>query len=120
MPPPKKCLTRKKCLTLFWVAVWVLGGTVTHAQEPKEKVTTQKTREGLHFELPPDWPVEKHGGLVAPIPVEEYLAMKFNTLEARLQTIEQQLGGFDIRLRAVEEELKNKQKGLRSSEPPAP
>jgi hypothetical protein len=87
-----------------------------------ERATVRKTREQLHFELPADWPVEKRGGIVAPIPVEEYLAMKFKALESRLQTIEQRLNGFDVRLRVMEEAMKSKnpQQGLRSSGTPQP
>lgn len=86
-------------------------------EETAERATVRKTKEQLHFELPADWPVEKRGGIVAPIPVEEYLAMKFKALELRLQTIEQRLNGFDLRLRVIEEAAKsrNSQPGLRSS-----
>ncbi|HLD78744.1 MAG TPA: hypothetical protein VJB16_06980 [archaeon] len=86
------------------------------------KPTVRKTAEQLHFELPPDWPVEKRGGMVGPVPVEEYLAMKFKALESRLRTIEQRLSGFDLRLRVIEEAMKSKnpQSGLRSSGTPQP
>ena len=86
------------------------------------RATVRKTKEQLHFELPTDWPVEKRGGIVAPIPVEEYLAMKFKTLESRLQTIEQRLNGFDVRLRVMEEATKSTtaRQGLRSSAAPQP
>lgn len=81
------------------------------------KPTVRKTQEQLNFEVPPDWPIEKRGGMVAPIPVEEYLAMKFKAVESRLQTIEQKLNGLDLRLRVIEEAQKAKspQAGLRSS-----
>jgi hypothetical protein len=61
--------------------------------------------------------VEKRAGIVAPIPIEEYLARKFKAIDARLQGLEQQFNGFDIRLRVIEEELKKPSRGLRSSEP---
>ena len=82
-----------------------------------EKPTVRKTQEQLNFELPPDWPIEKRGGMVAPIPVEEYLAMKFKALDVRLQAIEQRLNGMDLRLRVIEEAQKSKasQAGLRST-----
>jgi len=91
--------------------VWAEDGSAA------ERATVRKTKEQLHFELPADWPVEKRGGIVAPIPVEEYLAVKFKALELRLQTIEQRLNGFDLRLRVMEEatKSKNSQSGLRSS-----
>ena len=87
-----------------------------------DKPTVRKSQEQLHFELPPDWPIEKRGGMVGPIPVEEYLAMKFKALDARLQAMEQKLNGMDLRLRVIEENQKAKtpQPGLRSSGTPQP
>ena len=69
-------------------------------------VTVRKSKDGLNFTLPPDWPIETRGGITGPIPVEEYLAKKFNTLESRLKVLEQQFNGLDVRLRIIEEELK--------------
>jgi len=81
-----------------------------------EPPTIQKTSERLHFNVPPDWPIEKRGGIMAPIPIEEYLARKFKALDARLRVLEQQFNGFDVRLRVVEEQAKQQRQGLRSSE----
>lgn len=89
------------------------------ADERGEGSTVVRTEEGLRFRLPADWPVEKRGSVVAPIPVEDYLSRKFSTLEARLRTLEQQLAGFDLRLRVIEETLKE-QNRLRSSEASSP
>jgi hypothetical protein len=75
----------------------------------KEPVTIRKTKDNLSFQLPPDWPIEKRGGVTAPIPVEEYLAMKFKGVEAKLQTLEQRLEAMDIKLRLMEEQLKKQQ-----------
>ena len=88
-------------------------------EEPSSagSATVRKTKEQLHFELPPDWPIEKRGGVVGPIPVEEYLAMKFKGLEARLQAVQQQMSGMDLRVRVLEDNSKSKSAapGLRSS-----
>ena len=80
----------------------------------EEPVTVRRTHDNLHFQLPPDWPVEKRGGVTAPIPIEEYLGKKFQALEVRLYAIERQLSGFDVRLRALEEASKKPREGLRS------
>ena len=86
-----------------------------------ERATVRKTRDQLHFELPPDWPIEKRGGVVGPIPVEEYLAMKFKAMDSRVRTIEQQLNGLDLRLRVLEETVNGlRQQQLRSSERSSP
>ena len=82
---------------------------------PTEPATIRKTKEGLHFNLPPDWPLEKRGGVMAPIPIEEYLAQKFKAIESQLQALGQQLNQFDVRLRIVEEEMKRQRQTLHSS-----
>lgn len=87
--------------------------------EDKGDGTVIRTEEGLRFRLPADWPVEKRGSVVAPVPVEEYLSKKFSAVDARLRLLEQQLAGFDLRLRVMEEALKEQHR-LRSSEPPSP
>ncbi len=96
---------------------WVLTGTAA-AEEQSAEGTVKKTKDALHFQLPPDWPVEKRGGMTVPIPVEEYLGQKFKAIESRLQALEQRFNGFDVRVRVLEEALKNSPKGLRSSEHP--
>jgi hypothetical protein len=78
--------------------------------------TVRKTAQGLHFNVPPDWPIEERGGVVGPVPIEEYLAQKFRAMEGRLSMIDQQLAGFDLRLRVVEEQMKESSKGMRSTE----
>ena len=75
-------------------------------QERETPVTIRKTSEGLHFQLPPDWPVEKRGTLVGPIPIEEYVARKFTAMDQRLKVLEQQVGSLDVRVRVLEEDLK--------------
>lgn len=115
-------------------AAWALAGlawAVTLAspgvaEEPSSQAgTVRKTSQGLHFNVPPDWPIEERGGVVAPIPIEEYLAKKFGAIEARLQALEQRFNGLDIRMRVLEEAIKAKAPagGLRSTEqqpPPTP
>ena len=102
--------------------VLMVGATPLRAEEATEaeKATVRKTQEKLNFQLPPDWPIERRGGMVGPIPVEEYLGMKFKAFEARLQTIEQNLNGLDLRLRILEEQAKKSTASLKSSEKTAP
>ncbi|MBI3011070.1 MAG: hypothetical protein HYY58_01065 [Candidatus Omnitrophica bacterium] len=96
-------------------AAWCLGGWPASAEDRAgERVDmVLKTKEGLHFKVPPDWPVEKRDGVVAPIPIEEYMFRKFSAMESRLRALEQQVGAMELRIRVLEEEL-NKQQGLRS------
>ena len=101
----------------------VLGGLVVGALTPahaadKDAATTHKTESGLHFQLPADWPIEKRGGVVGPIPIEEYVARKMTAMEGRLQGLEQQVGKMDIQVRVLEEGLKRQRVPLASQPPP--
>lgn len=96
------------------LAVGMPPGRAEEETAPSEPVM-DKTAEGLHFKVPPDWPIEKRGGVMAPIPIEEYLARRFQGLDARWQSVEQRLSVLDRRLRAVEEALEQQ----RQAAPPA-
>ena len=104
--------------TLFIIAAMAVPAFAAGEDQstPVESPTVQKTAERLHFTVPPDWPIEKRGGVMAPIPIEEYLGRKFNAMESQLQSLEQRVNGFDLRLRALEEQSKKERQGLRSSE----
>ena len=105
-------------LSITLLVVHPLAGAAQEMDEA-ERATVRKTKEQLHFELPPDWPIERRGGLMQPIPMEEYLAMKFKSLEARLQGMEQRLQGLDIRLRVLEQS-RSGSAGLKSSDEATP
>jgi hypothetical protein len=92
-------------------------GWAAQSAEGDQRVTVQKTEEGLHFNVPPDWPIEKRNGIVGPIPIEEYLSRKFSALESRVQELEKQTTGMDLRLRVMEEAMKGAQRRLQSTEP---
>ncbi len=97
------------------------GGTLAWAEDASSSdATVTKTAERLHFKLPSDWPIEKRGGVTAPIPIEEYLAMKFKAVESQMQVLEQRFNGFDVRLRALEEAAEKQKQGLRSGGSSAP
>ena len=96
---------------------WRAGVSAQAADDSTEPAATVlKSRDGLHFQLPTDWPVEKRNGVVGPIPIEEYVSRKFATLEKRLQTLEQQVSVFDLRMRVLEEATKKDAQQLRSRE----
>ena len=98
---------------LLVLGVWLVCGHQPALVQAEKPTVESKTKAGLHFELPPDWPVEKRGGIVAPIPIEEYLGRKFGVMAGQLRVLEQQLTSFELRLRVLENRLK-KQKQLRS------
>lgn len=41
----------------------------------------------LKFQVPDDWPVEKRGGLMTPVPTEEYVSIKFKEIAEEFQII---------------------------------
>ena len=79
-----------------------------------ESTVRKRHQEGLNFYVPPDWPVERRAGIVAPIPIEEYLANKFGALNERLDTVDRHISALEDRLKATEEVLR-KQRPLGGS-----
>lgn len=74
---------------------------------------------GQHnFQLPDDWPVEKRGGLITPLPTEEYVSIKFEEIEKEFQAIKGDLSarfnGFESDLKSIEEDLAKEIKTRRS------
>ena len=119
-PRPDKTRSRVRLGAMAWsVGLAMLAAvSVARAEDgaQPDASTVKRSQQNLNFQLPPDWPIERRGGIVGPIPVEEYLAMKFKALDSRLQGLEQQVNGFDVRLRVIEEALKKPPSGLKSSE----
>ncbi len=75
---------------LLALAVWgVLTGMRQNAGAAEPK--SQRTQEGLHFTVPEEWPIEKRGGVLSPMPVEEYVVKRFQESESRITTISQDL-----------------------------
>jgi len=63
------------------------------------------TDSGLRFMLPPDWPIEERAGVVGPVPVEEYLAMKFAGVNTKLSVQAEQLAAQADRITVQDEQL---------------
>ena len=95
-----------------------LKSSAEEATQAASAQTVIKKKDGLRFNVPSDWPVEERNGAVGPIPIEEYLAKKFASLESRLRVLEQQVNSYDLRLRVLEESKKSSRPGgtLRSGE----
>ena len=104
---------------LFFALVLALcsaAGGLGAAEPNSAEGTVRKTKGGLQFQVPADWPIEERNGMVGPIPIEEYLGRKFKAIDAQLQGIEQRLSSVDLRLRVLEEQAKQAAKPLQSSE----
>jgi len=69
-------------VAIIFISTLILCGD-SSAEQKDGKATVRKSKNNLNFQIPEDWPIEERGGLVAPIPAEEYLAMKFENLELR-------------------------------------
>ena len=101
-------LRRVVLLVLLAAAPGSVARAADDRDDPKGQMVV-KTEQGLHFTLPADWPVEKRGGAVGPIPIEEYISRKFTAMDTRLRTLEQQITSMDLRVRFLEEEFKKRQ-----------
>ena len=85
----------------------------TQAVEEQELSSEPKSRtiEGIHFKVPEDWPIEDRGGSLAPIPVEEYVGIKFAKYDSRIAALEASLKGTLEENKA----LKDKVEGLETT-----
>jgi len=63
------------------------------------------TKEGLVFRIPSDMPIENRGGLVGPVPFDEYLYLKFKKLEEKLIQVDKKIDRLDETLGAVKKRL---------------
>ncbi|MBI3322553.1 MAG: hypothetical protein HYZ94_02615 [Candidatus Omnitrophica bacterium] len=92
------------CL-LFFVLVLAVPAW---ADEKEESAATVKSSDGLHFIVPPDWPIERRNGIVGPVPIEEYMAKKFGALNKRLDALEKKIGALESKVTALENEARKK------------
>ena len=76
--------------TLLAIVPWLVIGGIKNSYGEDEQETV-KMQQGLRFAVPDDWPVEERGGVVAPIPIEEYVVEKFDAIESELEAIRRDL-----------------------------
>ena len=65
-----------------------------------------KTKKGLHFTLPEDWPVEKKDGIVQPMSIYEYFSSKFKTVETEFAAVKQRLDAIERKGTSPDDEKK--------------
>ena len=66
--------------------------------------------EGAHrLLLPKDWPVQQRDGRFSPVPIEEYLSMKFGQVATKFDQFERRLSELEHQLQRLEEEGKTLQ-----------
>ncbi|HTL47663.1 MAG TPA: hypothetical protein VL688_06315 [Verrucomicrobiae bacterium] len=89
-------MTARALGVLAVAAAFLCSPRALSAEEksPHDYVTV-KSQEGLTFNVPEDWPVEKRGSTVGPVPVEEYLAMKFAKVNERIDALEKRVSQLE-------------------------
>lgn len=84
-----------KWIGVFWLVAIVLSlPCVGFAQEEKETETAEnpvRVVSGVGFSVPADWPIVRRNGATGPIPIEEYMGLKFKKLEERISALEKKL-----------------------------
>ncbi len=75
------------------------------SRDEKEEIIVRE-QKGLRFKLPADWPIERHDGVLSPVPVEKYLSLKFSAINVRLDSMEERISSLEQRLRLLEQELR--------------
>lgn len=81
------------------IGLILIANGYAYAQGPREA-------KGLRFSVPEDWPIEKRGGVVAPIPTEEYVTIKFKAVEEEFRAVKDELSE---KFRELQSDLKSAQ-----------
>lgn len=87
-------MSRKTVRAAWAVFSIVIAAPVLAAEDAADEnypYSTVTTPEGLTFRVPEDMPIEKRGGIVAPIPFDEYTYGKFKKIEKRLEAMDGRL-----------------------------
>ena len=105
---------RRKCMCF---GIILLGSiSLIFAAQDNSYAQSSKKVGQLNFQLPDDWPVEKRGGLMTPIPTEEYVSIKFKEIEKEFQTIKddfsEKFKDFESDLKSINEDLSKEVKKL--------
>ena len=97
----------KKCLYFGLILIVSIGLIfVTYGNSYAQ---SSKKVGKLNFQLPEDWPIGKRGGLISPIPIEEYVSIKFAEIEKEFQAIKDE---FSEKFIGLQSNLKNIEEGL--------
>ena len=81
-------------MVLFFLALspaWGADEAPPAEEDTNFRYQTKMTKEGLHFRVPEDMPIEHRGGLQVPLPFDEYMYGKFKQLDGILKSMETRL-----------------------------
>ncbi len=99
-----------RCIFLI-IFLFILISPAVGQEEKKEEEgfeykTLIRTVNGINFDIPEDRPIEKRGGIVAPMEVDKYVALKFSKLEERLQNMEDSIKRIEEELNLIRDDMK--------------
>ena len=79
---------------------WAAG----ESQDQKKYLSKEelKSNRNLQFNTPDDWPIEERDGAIRPIPIEEYLELKFKSIDSRFEKFEAQITELHASLKKME------------------
>ena len=113
-------MTRSWLIPLALVSLastWLLTApTAGSSAAPGEELVIKEVK-GLKFKVPADWTVEERGGMIAPVPVEEYLSKKFSAAAARFDAAEKRLAALETKQAEFEQKLGALDKRVGTLEP---
>ncbi len=120
---------RNNHLVLVVSALMVLfstGTVLAYDEEGAKKISEDMkeygfkdvtTKEGLKFRIPSDMPIETRGGLVSPVPFDEYLYIKFKKIEERVTEVDKKLAEVDKKIEGLGKTLSAIDKKLENNKP---
>ena len=101
----RKLITYTLSFLMIAVSIWLLiPWNRLEAQDDEQRKTL--SNKGLNFNLPEDWPIEEHGGAVGPVPIEEYIAIKFRKVDTRFEKMETETQSFSQEIKNLGERMK--------------
>ncbi len=92
--------SRKVLVLFFGLILFSWGSANAYSEDEAKKVSeeikksgfeTVTTKEGFNFKIPSDMPIETRNGVVAPVPFEEYLYVKFKKIDEKLSEVDKKI-----------------------------
>ncbi len=108
----------RKYITLISCAVVLLCSSLVSIADEEadysEYAPSVRTVDGINFSVPADRPIKKVHGLLTPMPLDEYMAMKFSKQEERIRSIEDSINKIEEDIALIKNELKKDLKSLKN------
>lgn len=95
----------KKGTTLAFLFFLAVGLLPAYAQTEEEGEFVVKSKDGLHFKVPADMPIVERGGVILPLPTDEYLIQKINALTERMDDLRNRTEALDQKVDSLNKQL---------------